>query len=159
MESQATVWHNRTFTAIIARLNCTHVKRLEIEVHHLEYHDKELGSVLIRHWIKKNILILLASSRFRIHNRLFKTFHSGKRIQKVGGILMPDSPDTCGRKPNLERKSCGLKISGYVWTGPLPCITLFCTFLLPSLHDYDMKPKFKSCGGREHKITTFRLCS
>ena len=42
----------------------------------------------------------LASTRFRIHN-VFKNFHSGKR--------MPNSPDTCGRKPYPEGKSCGLK--------------------------------------------------
>ena len=32
------------------------------------------------------------------------------------------------------------------------CITLFCTFFLPSLHDYDVKMRiFTSCGRREHK--------
>ena len=32
--------------------------------------------------------------------------HSGfKKLR----IRMPDSPDTCGRKPLTERKSCGLK--------------------------------------------------
>ena len=34
------------------------------------------------------------------------------------------------------------------------CITLFCTFFLPSLHDYDVKmPIFTFCGRREHKKT------
>ena len=32
------------------------------------------------------------------------------------------------------------------------CITLFCTFFLPSLHDYDVKMRiFTFCGRREHK--------
>ena len=61
----------------------------------LEYsiHDKELGSILLRHGIKK--YPDLASARFRIHS-VFKNFHSGERIQKVA-----DS-------------SAGF--TGYVWT-------------------------------------------
>ena len=52
---------------------------------HLEYgiHGKELGSILLRHRIKK--YPDLASTRFRTHN-VFKNFYSGERIQKV-----PDS--------------------------------------------------------------------
>ena len=35
------------------------------------------------------------------------------------------------------------------------CITLFCTFFLLSLHDYNVKvPYFTFCRGREHKTTT-----
>ena len=34
------------------------------------------------------------------------------------------------------------------------CITLFCTFFFPSLHDYVVKmPKFTYCGGRKHNTT------
>ena len=36
------------------------------------------------------------------------------------------------------------------------CITLFCTFFLLSLHDYDVKmPIFTFCGRREHKKRLF----
>ena len=36
------------------------------------------------------------------------------------------------------------------------CITPFCTFLCPSLHDYNVKvPNFTFCRGREHKTTFF----
>ena len=69
---------------------------------HLEYeysiHGKELVSILLRHRIKYPNL---ASTRFRIPHNVLKNFHSGERIR------MPDSPDTCGRKPYRERKSWG----------------------------------------------------
>ena len=41
-----------------------------------------------------------------------------RRCGSLWRIRMPDSPDTCGRKPYPERKSCGFKLSGYVWTRP-----------------------------------------
>ena len=76
------------------------------------FHDKELGSILLHHRIKKNIYIYiyiylhLASTRFWIHS-VFKNFHSGRGFKKLR-IRMPYSPlvDKCGRKPYVERKSC-----------------------------------------------------
>ena len=58
------------------------------EVAILEYsiHDKELGSILLRHWIKN--YRDSASTRFRIHSGL-------KNLR----TRMPNSPDTCGLKP------------------------------------------------------------
>ena len=72
----------------------------------MSIHGKELGSISLRHWKKK--YPDLASTRFRIHS-VFKNFHSGVRIKKILQILLPDSPDTCGRKPYPQRKSCGFK--------------------------------------------------
>ena len=48
-----------------------------------------------------------ASKRFPIHS-VFKNCHPGERIRKVP-IRMSDIPNTCERKPYLERKSCGFK--------------------------------------------------
>ena len=50
----------------------------------LEYsiHGKELGSILLRHRIRKNISPDLASTRFWIPS-VFKNFDSGERIQKL----------------------------------------------------------------------------
>ena len=62
----------------------------------LNIHDKELGLILWRQWIKKHPD--LASTHFRIHSG-FKNFHSGVRTRKVA--------DSCGRKPYPERNSCG----------------------------------------------------
>ena len=45
---------------------------------------KELGSILLRHRIKK--FSDLASTRFRIHS-VFKNVHSGERIKKVTDFL------------------------------------------------------------------------
>ena len=75
---------------------------------HIEYsiHGKELGSILSRHRTKR--YPDLASTRFWIHSVL-KYFHPVERIQKLW-IRMPDTSDTCGRKPYLEiRKCCGFK--------------------------------------------------
>ena len=47
-------------------------------------------------------------SVWTIHS-VFRNFHSGERILSQLRVRMPDSPDTCGRKPDPERKSCGLK--------------------------------------------------
>ena len=49
---------------------------------HLEYiiYGKQLGSMLLRHQMKK--YPDLASTRFRTHS-VFKNFYSGERIQKV----------------------------------------------------------------------------
>ena len=66
-------------------------------------------SILSRHRIKK--YPDLASTRFRIHS-VFKNFHSRTFVEsrfKKLRIRLPDSPDTCGRKPYLERESCGFK--------------------------------------------------
>ena len=48
------------------------------------FHDKELGSILLHHGIKKYKYIYphLASTRFWIYS-VFKNFHSWARIQKV----------------------------------------------------------------------------
>ena len=64
----------------------------------LEYsiHDKELGSFLLRRRIKK----YPDFSRFVAYSKI-STLESG--FQKLR-IRMPDSPDTCGRKPNPQRK-------------------------------------------------------
>ena len=70
-----------------------------------------------------------------------------------------------GRKPYPERKSCGFKnIRIHVASvdgAAAHASRFFGTFLLPSLHDYDVKmPTFNwSCGGREHKTTTFLFFS
>ena len=66
-------------------------------------------SILSRHRIQK--YPDLASTRFRIHS-VFKNFHSRTFVEsrfKKLRIRLPDSPDTCGRKPYLERESCGFK--------------------------------------------------
>ena len=67
---------------------------------HLEYsiYGKELGSTLLRHRMKH--YLDLASSRFRIHSAF-------KKLR----IRLPDTSDTCGRKPYLE-KEADSKISG-----------------------------------------------
>ena len=62
----------------------------------LNIHDKELGLILWRQWIKK--YPDLASTHFRIHSGL-KNFHSGVRTRKVA--------DSRGQKPYPERNSCG----------------------------------------------------
>ena len=62
----------------------------------LNIHDKELGLILWRQWLKK--YPDLASTHFRIHSGL-KNFHSGVRTRKVA--------DSRGRKPYPERNSCG----------------------------------------------------
>ena len=82
---------------------------------HLEYsiHGEELGSIFLRHEIKKLI------TGFSIH--MIPGSYSVFRIYTLESRLkcMPDSPDTCERKPYPERKSCGFKkISGSVWKGP-----------------------------------------
>ena len=48
---------------------------------HLKYsiRDKEVGSILLRHQVKK--YPDLASIRFRIDSSVFRHFHSGERIQ------------------------------------------------------------------------------
>ena len=65
---------------------------------HLEHsiHGKELGSIRLRHRIKKNFPDL-ASTQFRIQS-VFKNFYSGEQIQKV------------------EDSYAGF--TGYVWTEP-----------------------------------------
>ena len=72
---------------------------------HLEYsiHGKELGSILLK---PPDEII----SGFSVHTipdsqRFIKNFHSRERIR------MPDSPETCGRKPYPEIKIADLKIS------------------------------------------------
>ena len=72
---------------------------------HLEYsiHGKELGSILLKSPDK-------IISGFSVHTipdskRFIKNFHSRERIR------MPDSPETCGRKPYPEIKIADLKIS------------------------------------------------
>ena len=45
-------------------------------------HGKELGSIFLRHGIKKVSGFNLASTRFKVH-RVIKNFHSGEQIQKV----------------------------------------------------------------------------
>ena len=73
-----------------------------------------LGSILLRRWIKK--YPDFASTRFWIH-RVFKTFHSGERIQKVADSY-------CGFTRRVDRscirkeKVADSKRSGYLWTGP-----------------------------------------
>ena len=47
----------------------------------------------------------------------FIFFFSRERIQKYPDFLS-NLLNACGQKPYPERKSCGSKISGYVWTGP-----------------------------------------
>ena len=54
----------------------------------------------------KNIRIC-PSTRFQIVCG-FKNIHSRERIQKVADSHV-NSPDTCGRKANPDRKSCGFK--------------------------------------------------
>ena len=95
---------------------------------------KELGLILLRHWIKKISGFQLAFIRFRIHS-VFKNFHSGERIQKVadshagftgyvwteavsGKILLriKKYPDTCERGLKLVSKwvwRIGTRISGW----------------------------------------------
>ena len=65
---------------------------------HLKYsiHGKELGSILLRHWIEKKYPDL-ASTQFRSHN-VFKNFHSGEHNQKVADSYAG--------------------FTGYVWSGP-----------------------------------------
>ena len=63
-----------------------------------------LDSMLLRQW--KKIYPDLASTRFRIHS-VFKSFHSGERIKNMW-IRLLDSPDTCGRRPNPQRKGGGI---------------------------------------------------
>ena len=55
--------------------------------------------------LKLSIIRIRPSTRFQIVCG-FKNFHSGERIQKVVDSHA-NSPDTCGRKANPERKSCG----------------------------------------------------
>ena len=54
-----------------------------------------------------NNIRIRPSTRFQIVCG-FKNFHPGERIQIVADSHA-SSPDTCGRKANLERKSCGFK--------------------------------------------------
>ena len=58
----------------------------------------------------------LASTQFRIRS-VFKNFHSGERIQKVGDSYdMPDTPDTCGRKPKLRiQEYSDTRVNGPKW--------------------------------------------
>ena len=72
--------------------------------------SKELGSILLCHRLKKYPdLVDLASIRSRIHAHL-KIFTLESGFKKLR-MCLPDSPDTCRRKPYQERKSCGLKNS------------------------------------------------
>ena len=51
---------------------------------------------------------LFADSKISTLESGFKNIHSRERIQKVADSHA-NSPDTCGRKANPERKSCGFK--------------------------------------------------
>ena len=60
----------------------------------------------------------LASTRFQIH-RGFKRFHIWRADPKgCGFVRRIHRMDTCGRKPNSQKKVADPKISGYAWTGP-----------------------------------------
>ena len=67
---------------------------------------KELGSVLLRHRFKKNVRIQ------RPHDSGFIAYSKNSTLEsgfKELRSCKPDSPDTCGRKPYLGRKSWGFK--------------------------------------------------
>ena len=75
--------------------------------HHLErnIHGKELGSILLRHRIKISTLIVHTISDFTAYSKISTLERGLKKLR----IRMPDSPDTCGRKPYPERNSCRFK--------------------------------------------------
>ena len=74
---------------------------------------KELGSILLHHWIKK-------ISAFTVHAYPdtcsgFKTFHPGERIQNGA-----DQHRMCvDGWPSRKEHAVDSKVSGYVWTGPI----------------------------------------
>ena len=91
----------------------------------LNIHDKELGLILWRQWIKK--YPDLASTHFRIHGG-FKNFNSGGRIQKFQ-LWRADSK-SCGFVYWIHRirvdgsliqkeKVADSTISGHLRTGPM----------------------------------------
>ena len=69
------------------------------------------------------------STRFQIVC-LLKNFHSGERIQKVADSHA-NSPDTCGRKANPERKSCGFKDITMLFIEILRMCDLVRSFTIP----------------------------
>ena len=96
-----------------------HLKQNEYSIH-----GKELGWILLRYRIKKNLD--LACTRFRIHSVL-KNFYFGKRIQKVANSnagytghptehLPVRSLRVDGSRIRKE-KVADSKISWYVWMG------------------------------------------
>ena len=97
----------------------------------IDFHGKELGSILLRHPNKK--YPGLVSTRFLIHIE-FKNIHSEERIKKV-----PDSPanspDTCRRKAiSRKEKVADSKISGFVWTGLYILALVFTYFIVGHSH-------------------------
>ena len=76
--------------------------------YHLEHriHGKALGSIFLRHRIKK--YPDLASTRFRIQS-VFKNFHSGERIKKVAdsyaGFTRQERTEAVPEKKNGDSKT------------------------------------------------------
>ena len=74
---------------------------------------KELGSILLHHWIKRYPDLLVHAYPDTYSG--FKTFHPGERIQNGA-----DTPDVCGRTGRLGKKT--LRIQKYPdtsGTGPI----------------------------------------
>ena len=63
-----------------------------------------LESLSFRHWIRPHDSVFIAYSA-----EIYTLAESGFQNWR---IHMPDSLDTCGRKPNPQRIKCGLKFGG-----------------------------------------------
>ena len=63
-----------------------------------------LVSLSFRHWIRPHDSVFIAYSA-----EIYTMAESGFQNWR---IHMPDSLDTCGRKPNPQRIRCGLKFGG-----------------------------------------------